>query len=64
MTMSFRRRTPGVPLGASEHDALDTNNGPPDTETLSRRRVDQTAGCRTAAEPAIIATRRSEASDN
>src|SRR3954449_10210917 len=28
-------------------------NGPPDTETFDRRRVDPSAGCRAAAEPAI-----------
>src|SRR6188508_1753304 len=28
-------------------------NGPPDTETFDRRRVDPPAGCRAAAEPAI-----------
>src|SRR6516225_6452439 len=34
-------------------------NGPPDTETLDRRRVDPPAGCRVATEPAIVLTRRS-----
>jgi len=28
-------------------------NGPPDTKTFDRRRVDPPAGCRAAAEPAI-----------
>src|SRR5215831_17733450 len=34
-------------------------NGPPDTETLDRRRVDPPAGCRVATEPAIVLKRRS-----
>ena len=34
-------------------------NGPPDTETLDRRRVDPPAGCRAAAEPANLPQRRS-----
>ena len=34
-------------------------NGPPDTETFDRRRVDPPAGCRAAAEPAILTGRRS-----
>ena len=34
-------------------------NGPPDTETLDRRRVDPPAGCRAAAEPAHLPQRRS-----
>src|SRR5436190_16625231 len=34
-------------------------NGPPDIETLDRRRVDPPAGCRAATEPAIVAKRRS-----
>src|SRR5207344_3365656 len=39
---SPRSRTYGVVIA----------NGPPDTETLDRRRVDPPAGCRAAAEPA------------
>ena len=34
-------------------------NGPPDTETFDRRRVDPPAGCRAAAEPAYLPVRRS-----
>jgi hypothetical protein len=34
-------------------------NGPPDTETFDRRRVDPPAGCRAAAEPANLPVRRS-----
>jgi hypothetical protein len=34
-------------------------NGPPDTETFDRRRVDLPAGCRAAAEPAYLPVRRS-----
>src|SRR5689334_4354857 len=34
-------------------------NGPPDNETLDRRRVDPPAGCRAAAEPASVPQRRS-----
>jgi hypothetical protein len=34
-------------------------NGPPDTETIDRRRVDPPAGCRAAAEPAYLTVRRS-----
>src|SRR6188472_678671 len=34
-------------------------NGPPDTETIDRRRVDPPAGCRAAAEPAHLTVRRS-----
>src|SRR6185437_12117843 len=34
-------------------------NGPPDTETLDRRRVNPPAGCRAATEPAIVLIRRS-----
>jgi hypothetical protein len=34
-------------------------NGPPDTETFDRRRVDPPAGCRAAAEPAHLPVRRS-----
>jgi hypothetical protein len=34
-------------------------NGPPDRDTIVRRRVDPPAGCRAAAEPAALPTRRS-----
>jgi hypothetical protein len=34
-------------------------NGPPDIETIDRRRVDPPAGCRATTEPAILAGRRS-----
>src|SRR5689334_17375184 len=34
-------------------------NGPPDNETLDRRRVDPPAGCRAATEPANVPQRRS-----
>src|SRR4051812_26634554 len=34
-------------------------NGPPDSETIDRRRVDPPAGCRAAAEPAYLTVRRS-----
>jgi hypothetical protein len=34
-------------------------NGPPDIETIDRRRVDPPAGCRAAAEPANLPQRRS-----
>src|SRR4051812_28235864 len=34
-------------------------NGPPDTETIDRRRVDPPAGCRAVAEPAYLTVRRS-----
>jgi len=34
-------------------------NGPPDTKTFDRRRVDPPAGCRAAAEPAHLPVRRS-----
>ena len=34
-------------------------NGPPDIETIDRRRVDPPAGCRAAAEPAYLPQRRS-----
>jgi hypothetical protein len=36
------------------------SNGPPDTETFDRRRVDPPAGCRAAAEPAILTGRWSD----
>jgi len=32
-------------------------NGPPDNKTFDRRRVDPSAGCRTAAEPATVPVR-------
>jgi hypothetical protein len=35
-------------------------NGPPDNKTFDRRRVDPPAGCRAAAEPAILTGRWSE----
>ena len=34
-------------------------NGPPDTKTFDRRRVDPPAGCRAAAEPANLTVWRS-----
>jgi hypothetical protein len=34
-------------------------NGPPDIETIARRRVDPPAGCRATTEPATLAARRS-----
>src|ERR671922_2646281 len=34
-------------------------NGPPDIETIDRRRVDPPAGCRVTTEPATVAGRRS-----
>jgi hypothetical protein len=47
-------RSPGLgPYGSG------IANGPPDTETLDRRRVDPPAGCRAAAEPANVLKRRS-----
>ena len=33
---------------------MPARNGPPDNETFDRRRVDPPAGCRAAAEPAIL----------
>src|SRR6185436_12753092 len=47
-----RRRTDGT-------YRLVIANGPPDTETIDRRRVDPPAGCRAAAEPAHLPVRRS-----
>jgi hypothetical protein len=46
------------------HTVCSSTNGPPDNETLDRRRVDPPAGCRATAEPASLAGRWSGSSDN
>jgi hypothetical protein len=42
---------------------MSARNGPPDTETIDRRRVDPPAGCRATTEPATLAGRRSAERD-
>jgi hypothetical protein len=48
-----------VPVAVAGPYRLVIANGPPNTETFDRRRVDPPAGCRAAAEPAHLPVRRS-----
>jgi hypothetical protein len=63
MSMPDRRRTPGVSARGRAY-GRSIENGPPDNETFDRRRVDPPAGCRVAAEPAILTGRWSDIETN
>jgi hypothetical protein len=50
-------------LAAAHLPCHQHENGPPDIETIDRRRVDPPAGCRATTEPATLAGRRSAERD-